>query len=159
MTSREIADLTGKQHKDVLYDIRKMFEDLGQTSADFSADLPDTYGRLQPAFNLPKRETLILVSGYSTVLRARIIDRWQELEDAVRKPPVVSANPPGTMTPFQAMRIYCAAFRMACDAGIDSERAHQLAAQTKYEASGWWWQLKPAPTDALLAGPDQALLQ
>ena len=30
------------------------------SSADFSADLPDAYGRLQPAFRLPKRECLIL---------------------------------------------------------------------------------------------------
>ncbi len=39
--------MTGKQHKDVLHDIRKMIEDPGLTSADFSADLPDAYGRLQ----------------------------------------------------------------------------------------------------------------
>lgn len=80
MTSREIADLTGKQHKDVLFDIRGLLDSLGLTSAEFSADLPDAYGRLQPAFLLPKRETLILVSGYSVTMRAKIIDRWQELE-------------------------------------------------------------------------------
>ena len=80
MSSREIAELTGKDHRHVLADIRKMFEELGETSAGFSADLPDAYGRPQPAFNLPKRETLILVSGYSVTMRARIIDRWQELE-------------------------------------------------------------------------------
>lgn len=86
MSSREIAELTGKQHKDVLYDIRKMLEELGQTSAEFSADLPDAYGRLQPAYKLPKRETLILVSGYSTALRSRIVDRWQQLEAQAAKP-------------------------------------------------------------------------
>ncbi len=92
MSSREIAELTGKQHKDVLHDIRKMIEDLGLTSADFSADLPDAYGRLQPAFQLPKRECLILVSGYSLVLRAKIIDRWQELEAGAAVSPM--AVPP-----------------------------------------------------------------
>lgn len=86
MTSREIAELTGKQHKDVLYDIRKMLEDLELTSADFSADLKDSYGRTQPGFALPKRETLILVSGYNLAMRAKIIDRWQELEAQVAKP-------------------------------------------------------------------------
>lgn len=82
MTSREIAELTGKEHKNVLADIRKMLEDLGQTSAEFSADLPDSYGRPQAGYQLPKRETLILVSGYSVEMRAKIIDRWQELEHA-----------------------------------------------------------------------------
>ena len=80
MSSREIAQLTGKDHRHVLADIRKMFEELGETSAGFSADLPDAYGRPQPAFKLPKRETLILVSGYNVGMRAKIIDRWQELE-------------------------------------------------------------------------------
>lgn len=90
MSSREIADLTGKQHKDVLYDVRAMLAELGKTSAEFSADLPDSYGRLQPAYNLPKRETLILVSGYSVELRARIIDRWQELEAKASQPQPVA---------------------------------------------------------------------
>lgn len=89
MSSREIAELTGKEHRHVLADIRKMFEELGETSAGFSADLPDAYGRPQPAFNLPKRETLILVSGYNVGMRAKIIDRWQELEAQPAKPPVI----------------------------------------------------------------------
>ena len=42
MTSREIAEITGKRHDNVMADIRKMLADLGLTSADFSADLPDS---------------------------------------------------------------------------------------------------------------------
>jgi phage regulator Rha-like protein len=82
MSSREIAELTGKKHRNVLADIRAMLRGLGLEPADFSADLFDAYGRPQPGFMLPKRETLILVSGYSVAMRARIIDRWQELEAA-----------------------------------------------------------------------------
>jgi phage regulator Rha-like protein len=85
MTSLEIAGLTGKQHNHVLRDIRSMLEELEEgTSDQFRADIPvpgpKGGTRMSPIYRLPKRETLILVSGYSTTMRARIIDRWQELE-------------------------------------------------------------------------------
>lgn len=83
MTSREIAELTGKRHDNVMTDIRKMLAELhGEvgvlTFQDTQADPQN--GQSYPIFNLPKRETLILVSGYSVAMRAKIIDRWQELE-------------------------------------------------------------------------------
>ena len=90
MSSREIAELTGKDHKHVLADVRKMLGELLLNSADFSAEYQDSTGRTLPMFTLPKRETLILVSGYSIELRARIIDRWQELEAQVAKPAELS---------------------------------------------------------------------
>lgn len=81
MTSREIAELTGKEHKNVLADIRRVLEELGLAAADFSATAqvagPNGSTRQIEVYNLPKRETLILVSGYSVVMRARIIDRWR----------------------------------------------------------------------------------
>lgn len=83
MSSREIAELTGKEHKNVLADIRKMLQDLELTSADFSANLPDAYGRQQQIFNLNKELTLTLVAGYNVKLRLAIIKRWQELEATV----------------------------------------------------------------------------
>lgn len=83
ISSLEIAGLAGKKHKNVLADIRKMLADLGLNWADFSAQYTDATGRSLVAAQLPKRETLILVTGYSVSMRARIIDRWQELELAV----------------------------------------------------------------------------
>ena len=80
MSSNDIADLTGKEHKNVLADIRKMLSELGVSPTDFSAVYKDQQLISRPCFNLPKRETLILVSGYSIEMRAKIIDRWQELE-------------------------------------------------------------------------------
>ena len=80
MSSREIAELTGKQHKHVLTDIRLMLVNLGYTSAEFSAVYKDQQLIERPCFNLPKRETLILVSGYDVHMRAKIVDRWQKLE-------------------------------------------------------------------------------
>lgn len=80
MTSLEIAELTGKDHKNVLVDIRNMLDSLEIPLVEFSEQYEDSIGRTLPCFNLPKRETLILVSGYSTLVRARIIDRITELE-------------------------------------------------------------------------------
>jgi phage antirepressor YoqD-like protein len=80
MSSREIAELTGKDHKHVLQDVRNMLDQLGMTLAEFSANLPDAYGRPQPVYMLPKELTITLVSGYSVVMRHRIVTRWQELE-------------------------------------------------------------------------------
>jgi len=80
MTSREIAELTGKDHRNVLADIRKMLQELGLSIADFSAVYKDQQFIDRPCFALPKRETMILTSGYSIKQRAAIIDRWQALE-------------------------------------------------------------------------------
>ncbi|QQE90444.1 Rha family transcriptional regulator [Azotobacter chroococcum] len=97
MSSREIAELTSKEHKNVMADIRKMLVDLGYDldeegrSAEFSADLPDSYGRLQPAFLLPRELTEVLILGYSAALRLKVVRRLRELEQAQLKPPVSPA--------------------------------------------------------------------
>ena len=80
MSSREIAELTGKQHKDVIRDIRNMLNQLEINSAQFGAQYKDSIGRSLPMFNLPKDETLCLIAGYNVQVRMRIIKRWQELE-------------------------------------------------------------------------------
>lgn len=76
MSSLEIAELTGKQHKNVLADVRSMLNELETDWAEFSAQYKDASGKTNVMYNLPKRECLILVSHYSAVLGARIIDRW-----------------------------------------------------------------------------------
>ena len=84
MSSREIAELTGKQHKDVLYDVRNMLSALEKDTAEFSAVYKAANGQDYEHFVLDKEHTLILVSGYNIKLRAAIIKRWQELEAEVR---------------------------------------------------------------------------
>lgn len=80
MSSVEIAQLCEKRHDNVVVDIRKMLEELNLYAPDFSGTYKTSQGNEYQCFFLPKRETMILISGYRIDLRAKIIDRWQELE-------------------------------------------------------------------------------
>ena len=84
MTSREIAELTGKRHDHVLRDIDRLLEtlspDLGngfKSSTYVSGDPPREYRQ----FILDRDSTYCLVAGYDANARMRIIKRWQELEE------------------------------------------------------------------------------
>lgn len=86
MSSREVAELTGKRHDHVLRDIRTMIERLS-TTPDLgwyceSESYVDAKGESREMYRMDKDTTLTLVSGYDAVLRFRIIKRWQELESA-----------------------------------------------------------------------------
>lgn len=78
MSSLEIAELTDKQHKHVLYDIRKMLTEIG--SAEKTADYKDAGGRTYPMLLLNRAEVDCLITGYSAKLRMTVIKRWHELE-------------------------------------------------------------------------------
>lgn len=111
MSSLEIAKLTGKEHFNVLVDIRKMLEELELGALSFQGSYLSAQNKQMPCFNLPKRECMILVSGYSIKLRAAIIDRWQELEDA-QQVPVKQVKPIDEMTRKELMVFLT---EMACD--------------------------------------------
>lgn len=83
MSSREIASFTGKRHDHVMRDIEKMLAELNIHAPHFWGTYKTRNGNEYGCFNLPKRETLILISGYSARVRALIIDRWIELEKEV----------------------------------------------------------------------------
>ncbi len=80
MSSLEIAKLTGRRHDNVMHDIRQQLEELGQDALELQGSYKDSYNRSKPCFNLPRREVDILLSGYSTAMRAAVVDRWLELE-------------------------------------------------------------------------------
>lgn len=86
MSSREIANLTGKQHKHVLEDCRKMFDSLNLQSADFSADYQDDKGRTYQEYWLDQDLTMTLMMGYSIPLRHRVATRWRQLESGESLP-------------------------------------------------------------------------
>jgi len=79
MTSREIADLTGSPHDSVLKTVRRLIEE-GVVSGNETPYTHPQNGQTYNEFQLSFRDTMVVASGYSAELRARIIDRWQELE-------------------------------------------------------------------------------
>lgn len=119
MTSREIADLTGKRHADVMRDIRVMCEDLQNANLRFVCKT-STYegenGQPYPQYELDKDTSLNLLLGYDHVARMRVIHRWQELE--------AQQGPALPQTMSQALRL-------AAEQAETLERQQELLAEAQ----------------------------
>lgn len=88
MSSCEIGPLNRETGGSASQNNPEMLANLGGSEglSKFGYTQTDSQNGLSyAAFNLPFRETMILVSGYDTTLRAKIIDRWLELEEASAK--------------------------------------------------------------------------
>jgi phage regulator Rha-like protein len=82
ITSLEIAELTGKPHNDVLKAIRKMEEAwMKVNGGKFSlVDYKDAKGELRPCYSLTKTECLYIATKFNDEARAKLVIRWQQLE-------------------------------------------------------------------------------
>lgn len=93
MTSLEIAEVTGKEHKNIMRDIRSVLEQ-GVNQLNFELiEYKDAKGETRPCYHLTPKGCLILASGYNAVLREKIIDRLFELEAKERQHKPLSAYP------------------------------------------------------------------
>lgn len=98
MSSREIAELTGKEHSNVKRDISAMVLQMNYPDLKLK-DCPafdpselkghniaigtfEHCGNTYDEFHLDHDYTILLVSGYSVTTRMKIIKRWQELEQS-----------------------------------------------------------------------------
>ena len=83
MTSLEIAQLSGKQHKDVLKAIRNMESAWEKVNGRNFAlvDYRDQKGELRPCYLLSKTECLYIATKFNDEARAKLVIRWQELEE------------------------------------------------------------------------------
>lgn len=90
MSSREIAELTGKRHDHVLRDCRKMLEALNIQSPQIWGDYQDSSGRIYQEALLDQDLTMTLVMGYSIELRHKVAKRWRELESSANQLPSMS---------------------------------------------------------------------
>lgn len=115
VNSRAIADFTGKEHFNVLRDIRKIIEDLNNEDNSnlkspkksdnsnlvaLKSTNPSLYSlpkgiiqktylnsqnKEQPYYLLDYSMTMTLLTGYSVKLRKMVIDRWMSLEKEFAK--------------------------------------------------------------------------
>ena len=84
MTSLEIAELTGKQHKDIMKAIRNMEPAwLKVNGRKFAlVEYKDKKGELRPCYQLTKTECLYIATKFNDEARAKLVIRWEELERA-----------------------------------------------------------------------------
>ena len=86
MTSLEIAQVTGKMHKDVMKAIRNMEPAWEQERrrkfalTQIREEIPNGGYRLRPVFVLSKTECLYVATKFNDVARARLVLRWEQLE-------------------------------------------------------------------------------
>jgi phage regulator Rha-like protein len=82
MTSLEIAEVTGKQHKNVMQSIRNMEESWAKvTGLKFQlSEYSDVTGRTLPCYLLNKTECLYIATKFNDEARAKLVLRWEQLE-------------------------------------------------------------------------------
>lgn len=119
MSSREIAELTGSSHDNVMKTIRRLAEE-GVVSGNETPYQHPQNRQAYPEFLLSFRDTMVIVSGYSAELRAKIIDRWQQLE---------------SQTAPQVPQTFAAALRLAAEQQelIENQAAQLQAAAPAVE--------------------------
>lgn len=82
MTSLEIAEVAGKQHKDLMRAIRNM-EDAWERIAERKfalSEYTDVTGRTLPCYLLTKTECLYIATKFNDEARAKLVLRWEQLE-------------------------------------------------------------------------------
>lgn len=93
MSSLEIAEVTGKEHKNVMRDIQTLLSQ-GVDKLNFERiSYKDSMNRVRDAYQLTYKGVLILASGYNPVLREKIINRWEELETGKTEPKFSQQSP------------------------------------------------------------------
>lgn len=123
MTSREIADLVESRHDNV----KRTIERLAAAGAIVQPptedeQIPDDLGRVRTTavYVIGKRDSYVIVAQLSPQFTARLVDRWQELEQVVAAP----MDPLASLPPEQRALIAV----MIDNASIKAVQAQQGAA-------------------------------
>ena len=124
MSTREVADLIGKQHSNIKISAERL-----AASGVIGTLAPQEFthnGNTYTEYRLCKRDSLILVAQNCPEFTARIVDRWQELEDAQARPAAVL---PDFTDPAAAAEAWASEFRAKRAMQMENEaQAKQLEA-------------------------------
>ncbi|EGT7913138.1 Rha family transcriptional regulator [Escherichia coli] len=93
MSSRQIAEFTGKKHFHVKRDIREMLITLELDESKFGCIFFDQYGREQTEYHLNEELSLTLVTGYNIQMRNAVIQEWKRLKEENEKLRSTPVNP------------------------------------------------------------------
>lgn len=121
MSSREIADLTGKRHDNVMRTIRDLITDQVLTP-QIEESTFEHVGNTYPCFLLAKRDSLVIVARLSPEFTAAVVDRWQALE-------AVHAKPPAQLTTLEILQMAMQAEQGRLQA--IAERDHAIATKAQ----------------------------
>ena len=91
MTSLEIAEITGKEHKNVLADIRSEIESIEKeglsTELIFKlSEYKDSTGRKLPMYTFGREGAMQIATRYSAAIRRKLIMKLEELENKIKVP-------------------------------------------------------------------------
>lgn len=96
ITSNDIAEITGKRHKNVLKDIREEEEGLKNIDVTLLEDkfgrklfekssYTDKKGRLQPNFLVTKFGIMQIMGRYNSCVGRLLIERIEEIENTIKR--------------------------------------------------------------------------
>jgi len=85
MTSREMADLTEKRHDNVRRTIESLFHDGLISKPQIEDGNKAANGVVEQVYQVCKRDSYVIVAQLSPAFTARLVDRWQELENSVSR--------------------------------------------------------------------------
>ena len=98
MTSLDISEVTGMRHADVMRSIRNMEEAWVKVSernfalSSYKQSQPNGGYKDVPCYVLNKTECLYVATKFNDEARAKLVLRWEELENQARKSEIVIPN-------------------------------------------------------------------
>jgi len=123
MSSREIAEETGKEHFHVMRDLRALEKQLGPLfGGSIQRWIHPQNGVSYEEFLVEKDTCLTLLLGYDAVARMKVVKRWQELEAA-------QAKTPAELSRMDILRLAMESEQARIQA--ESERDHAIATKAE----------------------------